>query len=351
MGERFSTWQQITVDKLLAYMGMMILMEIAQPPSIRDYWQKSAAYHYMPVASRITRNRLCELRRYLHFVDNATLLQPGTPGYNKLGKIRPILTMLSERLVAVYNPAKEIGVGEAMIPFKGRSSLKQYLPLKPIKRGIKVWMRDDAENVFVSAFEVYTGKKGNTVEKNVGSNVVKSLTKDHKHTYRHVYYDNFFASINLAQDLHWDGLYTCATLRTNTKGFPKVLKAPAKQGLEERGENVTVQNGDLTVTVWQDSRPVVLLATNSDPTTTQTVKGKKRDGTFATYNCPSSLTQYKHYMGGVDHNDQLRSYYHVRLKCRKYYKYIFCSCSICLSPTHTSCTNYYHLYLAVRRYH
>ena len=28
-------------------------------------------------------------------------------------------------------------------------------------------------------------------------------------------------------------------------------------------------------------------------------------------------------MGGVDHNDQLRGYYHVRLKCRKYYKYIF----------------------------
>ena len=28
-------------------------------------------------------------------------------------------------------------------------------------------------------------------------------------------------------------------------------------------------------------------------------------------------------MGGVDHNDQLRQYYHVRLKCRKYYKYIF----------------------------
>ena len=28
-------------------------------------------------------------------------------------------------------------------------------------------------------------------------------------------------------------------------------------------------------------------------------------------------------MGGVDHNDQLRQYNHVRLKSRKYYKYIF----------------------------
>ena len=28
-------------------------------------------------------------------------------------------------------------------------------------------------------------------------------------------------------------------------------------------------------------------------------------------------------MGGVDHNDQLCRYYRIRLKCRKYYKYIF----------------------------
>ena len=40
-------------------------------------------------------------------------------------------------------------------------------------------------------------------------------------------------------------------------------------------------------------------------------------------NCPQSVSLYNKYMGGVDHNDQLRGYYHVRLKCRKYYKYIF----------------------------
>ena len=33
-------------------------------------------------------------------------------------------------------------------------------------------------------------------------------------------------------------------------------------------------------------------------------------------------TAYNHYMG-VDRNDQLCGYYHVRLKCRKFYKYIF----------------------------
>ena len=80
-------------------------------------------------------------------------------------------------MATIWNPGKNISVDEAIISFKGRSTLKQYLPLKPIKRLIKVWMRADADNGFVSAFEVYTGKIGNTSVKGLGANVVKGLTE------------------------------------------------------------------------------------------------------------------------------------------------------------------------------
>ena len=46
-----------------------------------------------------------------------------------------------------------------MIPFKGRSSMKQYMPKKPVKRGFKIWMRADAVNGYVSELDVYIGKK------------------------------------------------------------------------------------------------------------------------------------------------------------------------------------------------
>ena len=39
--------------------------------------------------------------------------------------------------------------------------------------------------------------------------------------------------------------------------------------------------------------------------------------------CPAAMALYQTYMGGVDRNDQLRQYYHVKLKCRKFYRYIF----------------------------
>ena len=85
--------------------------------------------------------------------------------------------MLRNRFADVWNPDKNISIDEAMIPFKGRSSLKQYMPMKPIKRGIKVWVRADANNGYVLAFEVYTGRKGNTTEKGLGAMVVKGLTE------------------------------------------------------------------------------------------------------------------------------------------------------------------------------
>lgn len=83
--------------------------------------------------------------------------------------------MIGEQFATLCHPGKEVSIDEAMIPFKGCSSLKQYLPMKTIKRGIKVWARADANNSYISAFAVYTGKKGNTSEKGLGAKVVKAL--------------------------------------------------------------------------------------------------------------------------------------------------------------------------------
>ena len=43
-GELFATWQPITVEELLAYMGFMTLMGTVQ---LLDHWKKNAIYHYI----------------------------------------------------------------------------------------------------------------------------------------------------------------------------------------------------------------------------------------------------------------------------------------------------------------
>lgn len=44
-----------------------------------------------------------------------------------------------------------------MIKFKERSSLKQYNPMKPIKRGYKLWSIADQKG-YILNFSIYQGK-------------------------------------------------------------------------------------------------------------------------------------------------------------------------------------------------
>ena len=211
-------------------------------------------------------------------MDNSTLSPPGTPEYKRLGKIQPIIDSLQQSFQSVYSPGKDVSVDEAMIPFKGRSSLKQYMPLKPVKQGIKVWALADASNGYMSNFQVYTGRQGNSVEKGLGTNVVTTLTKPYVNSFRHVYFDNFFTSIDLLVELERSNLYGCGTMRTNRKGFPADLKPVVKKGLKERGDYKTYQDKNLTVSAWKDNKVVVIAATNNDPTIEEEVTRKKKDG-------------------------------------------------------------------------
>ncbi len=78
-----------------------------------------------------------------------------------LVKVRPLLNYLGEKFQSMYNPGKELAVDEAMIKFQERSSLKQYMPKKPVKRGVKVWVLGDSSNGYFCRLDVYTGKNSN----------------------------------------------------------------------------------------------------------------------------------------------------------------------------------------------
>ena len=221
--EDFKKWRRITVQELKAFLGFHILMAVNHLPSLDDYWRRDPLLHYAPIADRITRDRFRELSRYLHFADDS-LLPRDAPGYDRLGKVRPVIEHLSTKFAALYEPHREVAIDEAMIKFQGRSSLKQYNPMKPIKRGIKVWVLADSRNGYFMRFQVYTGKDGNRVEHGLGERVVKTLTSELKGKHHHTFFDNFFTSEKLVQDLLADDIYACGTARKDRKGFPPTLK-------------------------------------------------------------------------------------------------------------------------------
>ena len=134
-------------------------------------------------------------------MDNDTLVSRRSSGYDRLGKVRPVIDHLSKKFAELYQPHCEVAIDEAMIKFQGRSSLKQYNPIKPVKRGIKVWVLADSHNGYFKKFQVYTGKEDNRVEHGFGERLVKTLIAELHGKHHHAFFDNFFTSEKLLQDL------------------------------------------------------------------------------------------------------------------------------------------------------
>ncbi len=179
------------------------------------------------MANKISRQRFRDISRYLHFVDNDQLVPRSDLLYDRLGKVRPLLDHLSEKFEKVYKPTKDVAVDEAMIKFQGRSSLK---PMKPIRRGIKVWVLADSANGYFSKFDTYTGKQKDR-QVGLGEHVVKLLTKGLEKKHHHVFFNNFFTSVRLVEDLEKEGIYGCGTVRRDRKGLLLEFKNP---GLKTR---------------------------------------------------------------------------------------------------------------------
>ena len=162
-------------------------------------------------------------------------------------------------------PTQNQAIDEAMIPFKGRSGVKQYMPKKPVKRGIKVWVRANSANGFFCDLDVYIGASVSP-KKGLGARVVKTLTRSLAGKNYHIFCDNFFSGVDLFADLQRDGIYACGTLRSNRLHFPDDMKSVSKKGLKNRGDYMTRQAGNIVGTVWQNNKPVTILLTNAQAT-------------------------------------------------------------------------------------
>ena len=53
-------------------------------------------------------------------------------------KIRPVITQLNSKFSEVLSNVSEESTDEHMVKFKGRSGIKQYIKLKPIKWSFKL---------------------------------------------------------------------------------------------------------------------------------------------------------------------------------------------------------------------
>ncbi|XP_043468234.1 piggyBac transposable element-derived protein 4-like [Leptopilina heterotoma] len=132
-----------TKEELLIFLGIYILMGVKNSPSYRDYWSANPQLNDPYISSLMSVVRFRFFLGCLHITDNSTEPKKGNAAYDKLYKLRPFLDKVNENFKKNFMSNKYQTVDESMIKCKGRSSMKQYMPLKPIKRGYKCWVRAD----------------------------------------------------------------------------------------------------------------------------------------------------------------------------------------------------------------
>lgn len=73
-------------------------------------------------------------------------------------KIHPVIQVVKEQSSKAYVLGKKVSIDESMIGTKCRLAYIQYMPNKPTKRGVKVWVLVEAKTGYIYNFDIYTAK-------------------------------------------------------------------------------------------------------------------------------------------------------------------------------------------------
>ena len=160
LGRKHTEWTDVSIPELKTWLGLMLAMGIVQKKGrLGEYWSTHWLTQTPGFNDTMPRNRFLQILRYLHFVDNEDVSVDKT---NKMWKVQNVLDFHNKRFRAVYCPHRELSIGETMLKFKGRLSIKQYIKIKPIKWGIKIFTLAEAKTGYVLNLLSYAGKHEDT---------------------------------------------------------------------------------------------------------------------------------------------------------------------------------------------
>ena len=133
-------------------------MGIARLPQLELYWSTKHELTRQHIADVMPLVRFQQILRFLHLNDSEKQLTVDQPGYDPLFKVRKLLDIVTPKFESEYNLSESISIDEAMIPFKGRLSFKQYMKDKPVKHLIKVFVLANGKYGYIKRILIYTGK-------------------------------------------------------------------------------------------------------------------------------------------------------------------------------------------------
>lgn len=312
--------------------GVHIMMSLYKKPSYRMFWAQNSRDPI--IADTISRNRFEKLRSFLHFNDNTQCLPYDDPNHDKLFKMWPFIDALRDNFKSIHVD-EFLAVDEIIIPFKGRSVMKQHNKAKPHKWGIKLFALASKSGI-IHDFEVYVGKGtlNSTSGLGLSGDIVVRLSEIiPKNENFKLSFDNWYTSYNLMTDLKYKGILAIGTVRSNRMAGCQFIndKDLKKSGRGTYDCKVDTNNG-IIACKWVDTKIVNLFSNYVGPEPTDNVKRwsntqkKKVD-----VQRPNMVKEYNAFMGVVDLHNMLVELYRINIKCKRYYlRIIFHMIDMCV---------------------
>ena len=310
----------LETKELEIFIGISLYMSLAKLPRSRYYWQSSIE---MPAITEYMRMRRWEtIKSNLHFANNADERpERGSPGYDKIWKMRPYLNMLNERFNQIPM-GESLSFDEQIIPYSGTRGPRMYTKNKPNPWGFKVWALADTCGILYN-FDLCVGatpqQDGFPELGSIGNTVIKGAQLIPHGLNHKLYMDNLFSGVPLFYELYNRGVYCMGTARLDripniksvmiSDGGLKYLGRSAfeeYQGQMDKGENI------IRVVRWNDNNIFTLMSTISSGYPPATVERWDKSSVPAkkiTVGCPSMVKLYNTNMGGVDKMDALVGFY------------------------------------------
>lgn len=318
----------VSTDEMRCFIGILLYSGYVVLPRRCMYWQNAADCGMPIVYNAMARDRFTNIMSNLHCCDNINLKSD-----DKFAKLRILFDKLNESFYANAPFEEHHSIDEAMIPYYGGHPCKQFIRGKPIRWGYKFWVGATRLG-YVVWFDPYQGQSNASNQYKhalgLGASVVLQyadvLRKINGQAPFHLFFDNFFTSIHLIDELRERGIKATGTVREN-----RVAKCPLPTNKDlqrtPRGtfKYQSTRAEQILVCKWHDNS-VVTVSSNAGPVQ-PIVKAKRFSQQLKKYvlvDQPAVIKKYNEHMGGVDRSDQNIGLYRTSIRGKKWYFSLIC---------------------------
>lgn len=152
--------------EIMVVIGCLLVMSYNRVPHMYMYWSSNKSVRNETIANAISRDRFMLLHSKLYF---NTPTKPD--GATKTYYMTAVIDCLKRTFNKFRSEAVFQSIDETMVKCKARTTMKQRMPQKPEKNGVKNWTRADADSGYVYDFNVYEGAEKETLQGTLGERV------------------------------------------------------------------------------------------------------------------------------------------------------------------------------------